>query len=40
MDLRKIIHYPKDGKYTIKKLEMTKLGGRHPVTGIKVEIRL
>lgn len=36
MDLRKIIHYPKDGKYTIKKLEMTKLGGRHPVTGIKV----
>jgi len=33
---RHIIHYPKDGKYTIKKLDVTKLGGRHPVTGKKV----
>ena len=53
-----IIHYPEDGKYTIKKLNgkriqshplksdckvliktfllVTKLGGRHPVTGRKV----
>ena len=30
------IHYPEDGKYTIKKLETTKLGGRDPVTGRKV----
>jgi hypothetical protein len=35
-DYRKIVHYPKDGQYTIKKLPMTKLGGRHPVTGQKV----
>jgi len=33
---RHIIHYPEDGKYTIKKLDVTKLGGRHPVTGKKV----
>jgi len=33
---RHIIHYPEDGKYTIKKLDVTKLGGRHPVTGRKV----
>jgi hypothetical protein len=31
-----IVHYPEDGKYTIKKLPMTKLGGRDPVTGRKV----
>jgi len=31
-----IIHYPEDGKYTIKKLDVTKLGGRSPVTGRKV----
>ena len=36
IDYRKIVHYPKDGKYTIKKLPMTKLGGRHPVTRRKV----
>jgi len=29
-----IIHYPEE--YTIKKLDVTKLGGRHPVTGRKV----
>jgi len=33
---RHIIHYPEDGKYTINKLDVTKLGGRHPVTGRKV----
>jgi len=33
---RRIIHYPEDGKYTIKKLDITKLGGRHPQTGRKV----
>jgi len=33
---KRIIHYPEDGKYTIKPLKITKLGGRHPVTGIKV----
>jgi len=36
IDYRRIIHYPKDGKYTIKKLDITKLGGRHPETGKKV----
>ena len=30
------VHYPEDGKYTIKKLKTTKLGGRDPVTGRKV----
>jgi hypothetical protein len=33
---RYIVHYPEDGKYTIRKLPITKLGGRDPVTGIKV----
>jgi len=36
IDYRKKIHYPVDGLYTIKKLGMTKMGGRHPVTGRKV----
>lgn len=36
IDYHKIVHYPEDGQYTIKKLPMTKLGGRHPVTGRKV----
>lgn len=36
IDYRKIVHYPEDGQYTIKKLDITKLGGRHPVTGRKV----
>lgn len=36
LDYRKKVHYPEDGKYTIKKLKMTKMGGRHPETGIKV----
>lgn len=35
-DYRIKVHYPEDGKYTIRKLEMTKMGGRHPETGIKV----
>jgi len=30
------IHYPEDGVYTIKKLAVTKMGGRSPVTGRKV----
>ena len=30
------VKYPEDGKYTIKKLEIQKLGGRDPVTGRKV----
>ena len=30
------VKYPEDGKYTIKKLEIEKLGGRDPVTGRKV----
>ena len=30
------VNYPEDGKYTIKKLEIQKLGGRDPVTGRKV----
>jgi hypothetical protein len=33
---RYIVHYPEDKKYTIKKLPMTKLAGRDPVTGRKV----
>jgi len=36
LNYRHIIHYPEDGKYTIKKLDVTKLGGRHPITGRKV----
>lgn len=31
-----IIHYPEDGKYTHLPLKVTKLGGRHPITGQKV----
>lgn len=34
LNYRHLIKYPK--KYTIRKLDMTKLGGRHPVTGRKV----
>ena len=30
------VKYPEDGQYTIKKLEIQKLGGRDPVTGRKV----
>lgn len=33
---KRIIHYPEDGQYTIKKLPVTKLGGRNPETGRKV----
>jgi len=33
---RYIVHYPADGKYTIKRLPMTKLGGRDPVTKLKI----
>lgn len=33
---RYVVHYPEDGKYTVKKLPMTKLGGRDPETGRKV----
>jgi len=36
LNYRNIIHYPEDGQYTIKKLDVTKLGGRHPETGRKV----
>ncbi|XP_040566555.1 large ribosomal subunit protein uL2m [Lepeophtheirus salmonis] len=34
VEYRRIIHYPE--KYTIKKLDITKLGGRDPETGRKV----
>jgi len=30
------VHYPEDGKYTIKKLPITKLGGRCQITGRKI----
>ena len=30
------IHYPEDGKYTINRLPVHKMGGRDPVTGRKV----
>jgi len=33
---RRILHYPKDGKYTINKLPITKLGGRDTATGRKI----
>ena len=33
---RYTVRYPEDGKYTIKPLEIQKLGGRDPVTGRKV----
>jgi len=36
IDYRRVIHYPENGEYTIRKLSMTKLGGRHPGTGRKV----
>jgi len=36
LNYRHIIKYPEDGKYTIKKLDVQKLGGRHPLTGRKV----
>lgn len=36
IDYQKKVHYPLDGLYTTKKLKMTKMGGRHPVTGRKV----
>lgn len=36
LNYRNKIHYPEDGKYTTKKLAVTKMGGRHPVTGRKV----
>lgn len=29
-------HYPPNNRYTVEKLEMTKLGGRDPVTGRKI----
>ena len=31
------VHYPEDGRYTVKPLKITKLGGRHPITGRKVK---
>lgn len=30
---RRIVHYPEDGKYTVKPLDNTHLAGRDPVTG-------
>jgi hypothetical protein len=33
---RRIVHYPEDGEYTIRRLPITKLGGRDPVTGRKI----
>jgi len=33
---KNIIHYPEDGRYTIDRLPVTKLGGRCPDTGRKV----
>ena len=35
-EYKKIVHYPDNEKYTIKTLDMTKLGGRCPVTGRKI----
>jgi len=36
VDYHKKVEYPADGLYTTKKLNMTKMGGRHPDTGRKV----
>lgn len=33
---RRVVHFPEDGKYTIKPLDNTHLAGRDPVTGRKV----
>lgn len=33
---RRIVHYPEDGKYTVKPLDNTHLAGRDPVSGRKV----
>ena len=37
LNYRHKVHYPEDGKYTVKPLKLTKLGGRHPITGRKVQ---
>lgn len=34
--LRRIVHFPEDGKYTVKPLDTTHLAGRDPVSGRKV----
>lgn len=36
-EYKRIVHYPEDGKYTIKPLKTTKLAGRDPETGRKVK---
>ena len=36
LNYRHKVHYPEDGKYTVRPLKLTKLGGRHPITGRKV----
>lgn len=33
---RRIVHFPEDGKYTVKALDTTHLAGRDPVSGRKV----
>ena len=33
---RRVVHFPDDGKYTVKPLETTHLAGRDPITGRKV----
>lgn len=33
---RRTVHFPEDGKYTIKPLDNTHLAGRDPVSGRKV----
>jgi len=33
---RYIVHFPEDGKYTVRKLPLTKLGGRDQLTGRKI----
>lgn len=35
---RRIIQYPKDGKYTTEPLDVIRMGGRDPVTGKLITI--
>lgn len=33
---RRVVHFPEDGKYTVKPLDNTHLAGRDPISGRKV----
>jgi large subunit ribosomal protein L2 len=35
---KRLVHFPEDGKYTVKPLDNTHMAGRDPITGRKVAI--